>query len=214
LNHENVKKSMPKEESSPLVMAIGHSTHTLEEFIHLLQVHGAACVVDVRTVPRSRHNPQFNQDSFPQSLKEAGLGYVHMPGLGGLRHAKSDSPNMGWRNASFRGFADYMQTPEFAQSLQELILLANQERIVLMCAEAVPWRCHRSLIADALLVRGIRTEDIMSATRRQVHTLTPFAKVRGFVITYPAEASESEQKKPSAKRSRPQPVAEITPKEG
>ena len=108
-----------------------------------------------------------------------------MPGLGGLRHAKRDSVNVGWRNDSFRGYADYMQTPEFARSLEELIRLANQDRIVLMCAEAVPWRCHRSLIADALLVRGIRTADIMNATRLQVHTLTTFAKVCGTAITYP-----------------------------
>ncbi len=195
---EREEKSMPKEEASPLVMTIGHSTRTIEEFIRLLQAHGASCVADVRTVPGSRHNPQFNKDSLPGSLKKAGLGYVHLPGLGGLRHAKLDSPNMGWRNASFRGYADYMQTPEFAKSLEELVRLANQDRIVLMCAEAVPWRCHRSLIADALLVRGIRTEDIMSATRRQVHTLTPFAKVQGAVITYPAGASEGAQKKPSA----------------
>jgi uncharacterized protein (DUF488 family) len=125
----------------------------------------------------------------PGSLKKAGLGYVHLPELGGLRRGRRDSPNMGWRNASFRGFADYMQTPEFAQSLEELIRLANHDRIVLMCAEAVPWRCHRSLIADALLVRGICTEHIMSATRRQTHTLTPFAKVRGTEIIYPAEPS-------------------------
>ena len=198
--------SAPKEEPSPLVMTIGHSTRTLAEFIRLLQANGATCVVDVRTVPRSRHNPQFNKASLPRSLKKSGLGYVHMPGLGGLRHAKRDSPNVGWRNASFRGYADYMQTPDFAQSLEELIRLANQDRIVLMCAEAVPWRCHRSLIADALLVRGIRTEDIMSPTRRQVHTLTPFAKVRGTTITYPAEASGSTPKQPSAKRSRSKPV--------
>jgi uncharacterized protein (DUF488 family) len=209
-----VEESMPKEEPSPLVMTIGHSTHTLEEFIRLLQAHGATRVVDVRTVPRSRHSPQFNRASLPGSLKEAGLGYVHLPGLGGLRHAQRDSVNSGWRNASFRGYAHYMQTPEFEQSLDELVELANQERIVLMCAEAVPWRCHRSLIADALLVRGIRTEDIMSATRRQVHTLTPFAKVRGIAITYPTKASGSTQKKPSAKRSRPQPVAKSTPKGG
>ena len=179
---------MPKEKPPPLAMTIGHSTHTIEEFIGLLQAHGATLVVDVRTVPRSRHNPQFNKESLPQSLKSAGLRYVHAPGLGGLRHAKRDSANGGWRNASFRGYADYMQTPEFIGSMEELIRLVARERIVLMCAEAVPWRCHRSLIADALLVRGIRTEDIMSATRRQVHALTPFAKVRGAAITYPAEA--------------------------
>ncbi len=185
---------MPKKEPSPLVMTIGHSTRTLQEFIRLLQAHGATCVVDVRTVPRSRHNPQFNKASLPRSLKEISLGYVHMPGLGGLRHARHDSPNLGWQNLSFRGYADYMQTAEFAESLEEVIRMANQGRIVLMCAEAVPWRCHRSLIADALLVRGIRTEDIMSATRRQVHTLTPFAKVLGTAITYPIEAFEEHAK--------------------
>ena len=187
-------------------MTIGHSTRTIAEFIHILQAHEVTWVVDVRTVPRSRHNPQFNKASLPRALKKAGLGYVHLPGLGGLRHAKRDSPNVGWRNTSFRGYADYMQTPEFAQSVKELIRLANQDRITLMCAEAVPWRCHRSLIADALLVRGIRTEDIMSPTRRQVHTLTPFAKVQGTTITYPAEASGSTPKQPSAKRSRSKPV--------
>ena len=199
-------KRMPRREPSLIVLTIGHSTRTVEEFIGLLQAHAVSRVIDVRTVPRSRHNPQFNKASLPWALKKAGLGYVHLPGLGGLRHAKRDSPNIGWRNVSFRGYADYMQTQEFEQSLQELIQLANKDRIVLMCAEAVPWRCHRSLIADALLVRGIRTEDIMSPTRRQVHTLTPFAKVRGTTITYPTEASRSTAKKPSAKRSRSQPV--------
>ena len=160
----------------------------------------------MRTIPRSRYNPQFNQDSLADSLKKAGLGYVHMPGLGGLRHARRDSINVGWRNASFRGYADYMQTPEFEQSLEELIQLAEQEPVAIMCAEAVPWRCHRSLIADALLVRGIRAEDIMSPTRRQVHTLTHFAKVRGTTITYPAEISRNNLKKPSAKRSGPRPI--------
>ena len=203
---------MPKENQAPVVMTIGHSTHTLEEFIRLLQAHGATYVVDVRTVPGSRHNPQFNMTSLSRSLKEAGLGYVHMLGLGGLRHAKRDSLNVGWRNASFRGYADYMQTLEFARSLEELIHLANRDRIVLMCAESVPWRCHRSLIADALLIRGIRTEDIMSATSRQVYTLTPFAEVRGATITYPTEASGSAQKKPVIKRSRPQPAAKTTRK--
>ena len=197
---------MPRREPSPIVLTIGHSTRTVEEFIGLLQAHAVSRVVDVRTVPRSRHNPQFNKASLPGSLKKAGLEYVHMPGLGGLRHAQRDSLNVGWRNASFRGYADYMQTPEFEQSLEELVQLAKQDRIALMCSEAVPWRCHRSLIADALLVHGIRTEDIMSLTRRQVHTLTPFAKVRGTTITYPTEASRSTGKKPSAKCSRSQPA--------
>jgi uncharacterized protein (DUF488 family) len=199
-------KRKPRPEPSRRVLTVGHSTRTLEEFIGLLQGHGATRVVDVRTVPRSRHNPQFNKASLPRALKKAGLGYVHLPGLGGLRHAKRDSLNVGWRNASFRGYADYMQTPEFEQSLEELIRLANQDGIALMCAEAVPWRCHRSLIADALLIRGILVEDIMSPTRRQVHTLTPFAKVRGTTITYPTEASPSAPKKASAKPSRPRPI--------
>jgi uncharacterized protein (DUF488 family) len=202
-------KKMPRPEPLPIVLTIGHSTRTVEEFIGLLQSHAVSRVVDVRTVPRSWHNPQFNKASLPGSLKKFGLGYVHMPKLGGLRHAKRDSLNVGWRNASFRGYADYMQTPEFEQSVEELIQLARQERIAIMCAEAVPWRCHRSLIADALLVRGIRAEDIMSPTRGQVHTLTHFAKVRGTTITYPAEVSQSNQKKPSAKRSGPRPIKTI-----
>ena len=201
-----VEKRMASTEPPPIVLTIGHSTRTLEKFIGLLQAHGATRVADVRTVPRSRHNPQFNKTSLSRALKKAGLGYIHVPGLGGLRHAKRDSLNVGWRNASFRGYADHMQTPEFEQGLEELIRLAKQERIAIMCAEAVPWRCHRSLIADALLVRGIRTEDIMSPTRRQVHTLTPFAKVRGTLVTYPAEVLPSTPKKPSAKRARPRPV--------
>ena len=194
---------MPTAEPLPIVLTIGHSTRTLAEFIGLLRAHAVSHVVDVRTVPRSRHNPQFNKTSLPSSLKKADVGYVHLPGLGGLRHATPDSLNVGWRNVSFRGFADYMQTPEFEQSLEELIRLANKDRVVLMCAEAVPWRCHRSLIADALLVRGIQTEDIMSSARRQVHSLTPFAKVRGIVITYPITVSPDDPKKPSAKRSAP-----------
>ena len=202
----------PKTESSPVVLTIGHSTRTLAEFIGLLQAHDATRVVDVRTVPRSRHNPQFNKDSLPDSLKKVGLDYVHMPGLGGLRHAKPDSINMGWRNASFRGYADYMQTPEFAQNLEELIQLAKQEQIAIMCAEAVPWRCHRSLIADALLVRGIRAEDIMSSSRRTVHTLTPFAKVCGTTITYPVEVSGNSQKKRPPQSPRLNPLRRPHPK--
>ena len=203
-------KRRARREPSKTVLTIGHSTRTLGEFIGLLQAHGVTCVADVRTIPRSRHNPQFNKASLPRSLKRAGLGYIHMPELGGLRYAKRDSINMGWRNASFRGYADYMQTPDFRKALEELIQLSSRDRIALMCAEAVPWRCHRSLIADALFVRGIRTEDIMSPTRCQVHTLTPFAKVRGTAITYPAEGSPSIQERPRAKHSRAQPVEKIT----
>jgi uncharacterized protein (DUF488 family) len=180
---------------SSIVLTIGHSTRTLEEFIALLKAHAVTFVVDVRTIPRSRHNPQFNRDSLPDSLKEAGIGYIHLPGLGGLRHAKHNSANAGWRNASFRGYADYMQTPEFEKQIEELIQLAKNHRIALMCAEAVPWRCHRSLIGDALTVRGIRTEDIMSLKQCRLHTLTPFAHVRGSTVTYPAENSSPSKKR-------------------
>ena len=180
---------------SSIILTIGHSTRTLDKFIALLKAHAVTFVVDVRTIPRSRHNPQFNKESLPDSLKKAGLGYVHMSGLGGLRHAKDDSVNAGWRNASFRGYADYMQTPEFEKQIEELIQLAKEHRIALMCAEAVPWRCHRSLIGDALTVRGIRTEDIMSLTQCRLHTLTPFAHVRGSGVTYPAENSSRAKKK-------------------
>ncbi|HEX9046710.1 MAG TPA: DUF488 domain-containing protein, partial [Verrucomicrobiae bacterium] len=180
-----VKKPKNAAEAPPPVLTIGHSTRPIEEFIRLLQAHGVACVVDVRTIPRSRHNPQFNTDTLKASLKKAGIGYRHMPGLGGLRHTTAASVNTGWRNSSFRGFADYMQTPQFTRALESLIQLANRRRVALMCAEAVPWRCHRSLIADALLVHGIPAEHIMSQTRRQPHQLTPFAKVQGRHIAYP-----------------------------
>jgi uncharacterized protein (DUF488 family) len=169
------------------VLTVGHSTRPLDEFVALLKAHDVSLVADVRTIPRSQHNPQFNKDSLPDSLSKVGLEYVHIPGLGGLRHARADSVNAGWRNTSFRGYADYMQTPEFKENLEQLIRLAKKDRIAIMCAEAVPWRCHRSLIGDALTVRGISTEDIMSLTRREIHRLTPFAKVRGTKVTYPAE---------------------------
>jgi len=168
------------------VLSVGHSTHGITEFIELLKGHGVTCVADVRTVPRSRHNPQFGQAPLRAELAEAGLKYVHLPGLGGLRHAGASSINMGWRNASFRGYADYMQTPAFGEALSELIELCRGERVALMCAEALPWRCHRSLIADALSVRGIAVEHIMGPGKRQAHTLTPFAAVDGTLITYPA----------------------------
>lgn len=170
------------------LLTIGHSTRTIEEFLALLKAYRAEIVIDVRTVPRSRHNPQFNRDTLPESLEAEGIEYVHMTGLGGLRHAKKDSPNMGWRNASFRGFADYMQTEEFESSLQELIALSKKKRVSIMCAEAVPWRCHRSLIADALTVRGKKVEHIMGIKKLQEHKLTPFARIEGVEITYPASS--------------------------
>jgi uncharacterized protein (DUF488 family) len=169
------------------ILTIGHSTRSIEAFLDLLRAQGVKRVIDVRTIPRSRHNPQFNRETLPQTLCQAGIGYTHLPELGGLRHAQRDSPNMGWRNISFRGYADYMQTPEFEVGLDTLMSARERESIVIMCAEAVPWRCHRSLIADALSIRGIPVEHILSATRTQPHALTPFAQVHGARITYPVD---------------------------
>ncbi len=168
-----------------VVYTIGHSTHPIEEFIAMLKGHEVGLLVDVRTVPRSRHNPQYNRDALPATLAASEIGYDHAEGLGGFRPTHADSPNQGWRNKSFRGYADYMQTPEFAENLYWLMELAGQQRVAVMCAEAVPWRCHRSLIADALLVHGVGAEEIVSATRLQAHRLTPFAHVEGIRVTYP-----------------------------
>ncbi len=170
----------------PAIFTIGHSTGTIETFVEFLHARGVKRLIDVRTIPRSRHNPQFNRETLPDTLLPAGIAYTHLAALGGLRHTRPHSPNTGWRNASFRGFADYMQTPEFAAGLKTLIGIAGGERIAIMCAEAVPWRCHRSLIADALTVRGYPVEHILSAARTQPHSLTPLAKVRGMRITYPS----------------------------
>jgi uncharacterized protein (DUF488 family) len=175
---------------SPLVLTVGHSTRTLKEFIVLLRTHEVDQLIDVRTVPRSRHNPQFNRDRLPRPLQKAGIRYRHMAGLGGLRHARGDSINTAWRNASFRGFADYMQTSEFQEALDQLIQVAQKRRTAIMCAEAVPWRCHRSLIGDALLIRGFRVEEITSSTHTRPHTLAPWARVRGQQLFYPAHAEK------------------------
>lgn len=176
---------MSNQGSQPGVLTMGHSTLSLEDFIDLLKTHAITSLIDIRSVPRSRHNPQFNGDTLPAALDLAGIRYAHATGLGGFRRARPESPNMGWRNASFRGIADYMQTAEFAENLAGLMELASHERVALMCAEAVPWRCHRSLIADALLVHGIHVEEIISRMRVQAHALTSFAKVNGMTITYP-----------------------------
>lgn len=172
------------------VLTIGHSTRPLAEFVATLRREGVTLLLDVRTVPRSRHNPQFDRETLAQALAEAGIGYRHLPALGGLRHARRDSPNGGWRNASFRGYADYMQTPEFAAAVDEVAALAVVERCALMCAEAVPWRCHRSLIADALSARGIDVRDIVGEREPTPHRLTPFARVDGTTVTYPPPAAD------------------------
>jgi uncharacterized protein (DUF488 family) len=170
----------------PVAYTIGHSTRRLEEFIALLKTHGVVKIADVRTIPRSATNPQFNSDTLPRVLRRAGIGYIHLPRLGGLRKPRPDSANTAWRNESFRGYADYMQTPEFEEHLQTLLRLVHEDAIALMCAEAVPWRCHRSLIADALVAHGMRVEDILSPTRRQEHVLRPWAVVEGTRVSYPA----------------------------
>ncbi len=185
------------------VLTIGHSTRDLEAFIALLRAHSVSLLVDIRTVPRSRRNPQFNRDSLPEPLAESGIRYRHMPALGGLRKPQPDSPNGAWTNDSFRGFADYMQTPEFADNLEALISVAREERVAIMCAEAVPWRCHRSLIADALLARRVAVEHIVGATRTQTHTFTPWARVEGETVTYPAQP-EPDVQGSGSRRSREQ----------
>lgn len=167
------------------VFTIGHSTRPLPDFLALLTRSAVTLLLDVRTVPRSRHNPQYDRATLPAAMASAGIGYRHMPELGGLRHARRDSPNGGWRNASFRGYADYMQTPPFEASLLELIEASKLHSTVIMCAEAVPWRCHRSLIADALLARGIEVADILTTKPAKPHTLTSFARVDGERVTYP-----------------------------
>lgn len=182
----------------PLVIyTIGHSTRDLPKFIELLKGHVVTQLVDVRTIPRSRKNPQYNAETLPSELRAEKIRYVHLADLGGLRHVARDSVNLGWRNASFRGFADYMQTPEFEKGIERLIRLASSRTSAIMCAESLPWRCHRSLIADALTVRGVKVLHIFTASRAQEHMLTPFAQVKGLEITYPAEGSV----KAAAKRS-------------
>jgi len=170
----------------PTIFTIGHSTRQIDEFVELLQIHGIKEVVDVRSIPMSRHNPQFNWDTLEQSLKQNNIRYKHLKKLGGLRHLKKDSINLGWRNASFRGYADYMATPEFSEGLEALTKIALMRETTIMCAEAVPWRCHRSLIADALTKKSWLVKDIMSRTSATKHRLTPFLKVRRGHLTYPA----------------------------
>lgn len=173
----------------PTIWTIGHSTRPIGEFTDLLRAHEIALLVDVRTIPRSRYNPQFNRDTLAQSLREAGLQYRHLPELGGLRKPKKDSLNDGWRNASFRGYADYMQTEEFQRALEELMAYGTDMKTAIMCAEAVPWRCHRSLIADALVARGWEVRHILSQVKADKHRLTPFAVIDGDTLIYPQPAN-------------------------
>jgi len=170
------------------IFTIGHSTLPIEDFVELLRANGVEQLIDIRTVPRSRRNPQFNRDALPEPLSRAGIGYLHMPELGGLRHPRPDSRNGAWRNDSFRGYADYMQTPDFAAAIERLIELGGKKQTAIMCAEAVPWRCHRCLVGDALVARGITVEDIIGSAQRQAHKMTPFAQVEDTRVWYPGVA--------------------------
>jgi uncharacterized protein (DUF488 family) len=169
-----------------LVLTIGHSTRPLEALIDLLRTHGVERLVDVRAFPRSRRHPQFNIDTLPEALAGAGIAYTHLPDLGGRRRARPDSRNVGWREEGFRGYADYMETPAFARGLAHLLDLAAQQRVAIMCAEAQPWSCHRRLVADALLARGVRVEHIMNAGARRRHEPPPFARIVDGRVSYPA----------------------------
>jgi len=171
--------------SPKAILTIGHSNRSLADFLKLVQAHGVTLIADVRKMPRSRTNPHFNGDALAKSLAMIGVGYVSLLALGGLRRGRTDSPNGAWENASFRAFADYMLTPEFETAVQDLIERSQDQRAAIMCAEAVPWRCHRSLIADALVVRGIPVEHMMTATKATLHTLKSWAHVEGTRITYP-----------------------------
>jgi uncharacterized protein (DUF488 family) len=166
-------------------MTIGHSNRPIEEFLRMLEAHGVELLVDVRTIPKSRHNPQFNRETLPLSLARAGIAYRHIQGLGGMRMPRTDSINTAWQNDRFRGYADYMQTAEFAANLVALEQLAADRKVAIMCAESVPWRCHRSLIADALTARGIPVSHIMSPEKASPHKLTDFAHVDHGQVTYP-----------------------------
>jgi uncharacterized protein (DUF488 family) len=187
--HGLTKQPAASKKSSLTIFTIGHSTHPLEEFVAMLKAHAIAQLVDVRTIPKSRRVSHFNSEALVSELPARGINYAHLRALGGLRHARKDSVNTAWRNDSFRGYADYMASSEFRQGIERLLELARAKRTAIMCAEAVPWRCHRSLIGDALLVRGVKVEDIMSATSCRGHELTVFAKVHGLDITYPAESN-------------------------
>lgn len=187
--------------ASHTLFTIGHSTHSQEEFLALLRAHGVTQVVDVRSIPKSRHCPQFNIEAMPEWLGQAGIGYAHLKALGGRRYSRKGSPNTGWRNASFRGYADYMGTAEFAAGLEALIGMACERPTAIMCAEAVPWRCHRSMIADAMTVRGWDVREIMSAAPAKQHKLTPFLKVVEGRLTYPAPEAAEQSAEPGSVQS-------------
>ena len=181
------KQPSPRDADWPAgaVFTVGHSTLPIENFVAVLAAYGIERLADVRTILRSRRNPQFNAEALAASLRDAGIDYVPLAELGGLRKPRADSENTGWRNESFRGYADYMQTEPFAAGLARLVETSRDRRTAIMCAEAVPWQCHRSLVADALGARGITVVEILSETSYRDHVLTPFARVAGTAVTYP-----------------------------
>lgn len=181
-------------DSDLTIFTIGHSTRTLEEFTDLLKLYSISLVVDVRTVPHSRHNPQFNKENLPNSLKLNGVKYIHMPEIGGLRRPKRDSINLAWKDSGFRGYADFMQTKEFTENLLKLIALAREHCLAIMCAEALPWRCHRNLLSDALVVRHVKVKHVLSAESCVSHQLNETAHVDGYTITYPLFSKETPQR--------------------
>lgn len=190
MSHESKSEAPSPEQMvwpAGAVFTIGHSTLPLERFLAILRIYGIDRLIDIRTIRRSRHNPQFNAETLDAFLPQNGIDYSHLESLGGLRHTRKDSPNTGWRNKSFQGYADYMQTQDFEKGLEQLIGMSRQERVAIMCAEAVPWRCHRSLVADALSVRGTQVIDILSEKTFRPHKITPFARVEGTSITYPPQ---------------------------
>lgn len=168
-----------------LIFAVGYSNYAVSKFIKILKAHGVTMLVDVRTIPKSKHQPDFNKSALSARLKRNGIRYMHFPELGGLRKPLKDSINKGWRNDSFRGFADYMQKREFATAIAKLIKISERYNAAIMCAEGNPFRCHRSLIADALTVRHRDVYHISGLSSQRKHKLTPFAKVDGTKITYP-----------------------------
>ncbi len=170
---------------------VGHSTRTLEELIGILAAHRIEWLADVRSVPRSRRHPCFDRATLPGPLGRAGIGYSHEPGLGGLRRPRADSTNLGWQNPGFRGYADHMETDEFERHFGALMARAAAARLTVMCAEAVPWRCHRSLIADAATARGIEVRHILTAGEARPHRMTPFARVSDGRVRYPGLAHGS-----------------------
>jgi uncharacterized protein (DUF488 family) len=189
-----------KKSKKQTIFTIGHSTRALDELVDLLRGHGVRRVIDIRTIPRSRRNPQYNRETLGPALRSRKIGYVHLKGLGGLRHAKPNSKNLGWHNASFRGFADYMQTRGFEAALRRAIKLSKDKPSALMCAEAVPWRCHRSLVADSLAARKFSVDHIISVARANRHRLTSFARVRGRKVTYPSD--KPLRRKPPVRKSK------------